>query len=151
MNIKSKLDELLRKDFNIQKSIVSYSTYLSLIDYKKMLQQKTSERFKKCLPEETFNRVQSILKNDLLKPIEIFSSDYFDIEFTYMRIDKNILTCKHYVYVTINDMVKQYNYADFLKLSYSQFKEDLLALDKYQFCFVESKFDRMQVLQMKFI
>jgi len=151
MNTKSKFDELLKKDFKMEKTIFSYSTYLSLIDYKRSLKQKVSDRFEKCLPEVAFQRVQSILKNDILKPIEIFSSDYFDIEFTYMRVDKNILTSKHYVYVTINDVVKQYNYADFLKLSYYQFKEDLLALDKYQFCFVESKFDRMQVLQMKFI
>lgn len=147
MKEKKNIDELLKSDFNFEKSVVSLSLYIELLSRKEQLIKQARDRFEQCLSEEEFEHVQTRLRHDLLKPIDIYSNNYFEIEFTFLSIDKNILITKKYIYVTVNDYILQYDYAGFLKITYEQFCKDVFNQDNYKFAFVLSKQEKMKALQ----
>lgn len=152
MKRKNKLDDLLKKNFSLKNPVSSLSLYLTLIQYKKELQQQTFQRFSNCISELEFESVQSRLKHDLLNPIKLYISDYFNIEFTFLSVDKNILTTKKNIYVTINNHIRCYEYSDFLRITYLQFYNDIIMLDDYNFCFI-NKYDYQtnKVIQQSFL
>ena len=151
MKTQKNLDNLLKKDFKISNPQKTFSQRLSLAARKNFLLAQANMRFDQILDETSFLVIKANARNKLPEKFNYhFCNDYFDISFTILSQVKNILTTKNYVVVKLNEFTKEYNYNDFINLDYSTFKNQLFSLDEYNFCFLESKYDKMKVLQLSF-
>lgn len=154
LNMKTQIsiDNLLKKDFMIEKKTSSLSDRLKMIERKEFLLNQAYQRFDDCLSDIDFILLKKSL--NLHQPElfqHTFSNNYFQISFRIESVYKNILSTHHFVVVKINEYEEYFNYSDFENMTYLFFKEHMLGLDKYNFCFAGSVFDKMVVLQESFI
>lgn len=152
MTTQISIDNLLKKDFLIEKKTSTISLRFKMMDRKCALLDQAKNRFKDCISDIDFILLKSAVNNRQPEMFQrTFSNNYFYINFRIESVYKNILTTYHFVVVKINEYEQYFNYSDFQNLSYSNLMEQLFALDKYNFCFLNSVYDNMVVLQESFI
>lgn len=154
LNMKTQIsiDNMLKKDFLIEKQSSSISQRFKMIERKNFLLNQAYSRFTDCVSDIDFISLKSAMNLHQPEVFQrTFTNNYFYISFRIESIYKNILSTHHFVVVKINEYEDYFNYSDFENLSYSAFRERMLALDKYKFCFAGSVFDKMVVLQESFI
>lgn len=150
MDCQKRIDDLLKRDFKISSKYILPSSRLAMESRKQYLMDEVQKRFNDLLSESDYLNVKHQISNGIAA-VQVFSNKYFELVFRLRIEQKNIISAKYIVDIEFNQYKISMKYSDFYTTPYCYLKQMLLNLDKYNFCFIKSKFENIVAVQQCFI
>ena len=145
------IDDMLKKDFSISSKNILYSHRLLMEQRKNDLLLNIRHVFEDLISESEYNQIRHLVSNPLHSNSKfVFENNYFDLVINLKMEQKNIISMKYIVHVEFNQYVYDFPYIKFCSMSYEEFKQKLLSSDKYDFCFLKTKFENIVCIQQCF-